>query len=148
MPRLKLDLPEPLLFRTTLEIRVTDLNYGNHLANHALLGLLHEARLRWLKSCGFASELAVAGCGLIQNDAALIFLRECHIGEVLEIELRRGECTRTSFDLYYLVTTGQDRQHVAQAKTLMSCFDYQSRRIKAIPAELKQALENTQASAA
>jgi hypothetical protein len=45
MPRLKLELPAGFPFRTTLTVRVTDLNYGNHLGNDALLGLLHEARV-------------------------------------------------------------------------------------------------------
>lgn len=148
MARLKLELPEFTLFLTCVEVRVTDLNYGNHLANQALLGLLHEARLRWLRQLGFRDELNVGDCGLVMSDAAVVFLREAFLGEVLTIELRRGECTRTGFDLYYLVTTGQDRQSVAQAKTFMTCFDYSTRRVKAIPPELHLALQNKTVSAA
>ncbi|WP_028454832.1 acyl-CoA thioesterase [Chitinilyticum litopenaei] len=141
MPRLRLDIPDFPLFTTELEVRVTDLNYGKHLGNQALLGLLHEARLRWLRERGFADELDVGGCGLIMADVAISFSQEAFLGERLRVELRRGECTRSGFDLYYLVTKVHDRQSVAQAKTFLACFDYQTRRVCAIPAELQQALQ-------
>ena len=48
MARVKLEIPELLPFATELEVRVGDVNYGGHLGNDALLGLLHEARIRFL----------------------------------------------------------------------------------------------------
>ena len=60
MPRIRLELPDRFHFRTSLTVRVTDLNYGRHLGNDAVLGLLHEARVRFLRSLGYA-ELDVEG---------------------------------------------------------------------------------------
>ena len=49
MARIKLDLPERFPFSTELRVRITDVNYGGHMGNDSLLGLLHEARVRFLE---------------------------------------------------------------------------------------------------
>ncbi|RMF54479.1 MAG: thioesterase, partial [Calditrichaeota bacterium] len=43
MARLKLTLPEKFHFTTELSIRISDVNYANHLGNDAVLSLIHEA---------------------------------------------------------------------------------------------------------
>ena len=43
----------------------------NTLANDAILRLVHESRLRWLKTAGF-SEMDISGCGLITAFKTLI----------------------------------------------------------------------------
>jgi acyl-CoA thioester hydrolase len=40
MARVKLDLPDNFTFTTEMPIRLTDLNYGNHLGNAQLLGMI------------------------------------------------------------------------------------------------------------
>jgi acyl-CoA thioester hydrolase len=45
MPRVKIELPESWTFRTDIPIRITDINYGNHMGNDSFLGILHEARM-------------------------------------------------------------------------------------------------------
>jgi acyl-CoA thioester hydrolase len=50
MARTKLDLPEHLGFRTELSVWITDVNYAGHLANDAVLSLIHEARTLMLKA--------------------------------------------------------------------------------------------------
>ncbi|NDG84238.1 MAG: thioesterase, partial [Proteobacteria bacterium] len=60
MPRIKIDLPERFAFSTELSLRITDINYGGHLGNDAVLGLVHEARVRFLKHHGF-SETEIGG---------------------------------------------------------------------------------------
>ncbi|HCB15290.1 MAG TPA: thioesterase, partial [Gammaproteobacteria bacterium] len=70
--RIKLDLPADYSFTTELRIRITDVNYGGHLGNDAMLGLLHEARVRFLKHHGF-SELDIGGCGLIMTGSSLVY---------------------------------------------------------------------------
>lgn len=139
MSRLHIDLPEQIVHSVKLNIRVTDLNYGNHLANNALLGLLHEARLDWLRSLGYASEQDLGGAGIILADAAIVFQSEAFLGEMLTIELRTGDLGRASFDLYYVVTTA-DRQ-VATAKTAIVFFDYATHKMKSMPATFRAQLE-------
>lgn len=141
MPRLRLTLPAQTIFTTQITVRVTDINYGNHLANDALLGLLHEARINWIRQLGFKNEQDVGGTGLILADAAIVFRAEAFLGEVLQIDLRLGEMGRSGLDLYYHVRKQQDQQVVAQAKTHIAFFDYETRRIAAMPAGFKSCLE-------
>lgn len=46
--RIRISLPETFPFQTEIPIRVTDLNYGNHLGNDSVLTLIHEARVCFL----------------------------------------------------------------------------------------------------
>jgi len=138
MPRIKLELPAHTLFECEIAVRISDINYGNHLANDALLGLLHEARLQWLRSLGFQNELDIGGAGLILCDASLVFLHEAFYGDLLHIRLAVDEISRAGFELYYDVTT-QDRS-IAKAKTSMASFSYTKRKIISLPESFRQIL--------
>ncbi|RYZ46460.1 MAG: acyl-CoA thioesterase, partial [Chitinophagaceae bacterium] len=100
MARIKLSLPENFTFSTQIPIRITDINYGNHLGNDAVLGILHEARMQFLKAAGY-SELNLGGVGLIMADVALEFKAEAFYGDVLTAYLVAGEFTKIGFDIYY-----------------------------------------------
>jgi len=141
MSRLRLDLPEKTIFTAELAVRVTDLNYGNHLGNNALLGLIHEARLLWLRSLGHVDERDLGGAGIIMADAAITFQSEAFGGEILCIELRIGEISRVAFDLFYAVTEKISGRQVASAKTAIVFYDYATRRTAAMPKAFRAALE-------
>ncbi|MFC1567496.1 hypothetical protein ACFL3R_01495 [Thermodesulfobacteriota bacterium] len=48
MPRIKLDPQERYQHTYETTIEVTDLNYGNHMGNDALVGIIHRARVHLL----------------------------------------------------------------------------------------------------
>lgn len=145
MPRIKLDLPECNLFQCNISVRITDINYGNHLANDALLGLLHEARLLWLRSIGFNNEMDIGGAGLILCDATLVFLQQAFHGDLLHIRLGVEQISKAQFELYYHVT--HQETPIAQAKTTMASFCYTKQKITSLPEPFRQALECSGASA-
>lgn len=132
MARVRLELPERLDFSTELEVLVGHVNYGGHLGNDALLGLLHEARVRFLASLGH-SEQSVEGCGLIMADAAVVYRAEAFHGDRLTVEVGVGDFTRSGCDLYYRVTRRGDGRPVADAKTGLVFFDYATRRPLPVP---------------
>ncbi|WP_200917410.1 thioesterase family protein [Jeongeupia sp. HS-3] len=138
MPRLKLSLPAHVDFQTRLTVRITDINYGGHLANQALLGLLHEARLQFLQFLGFDELGSADRPGLIQSDALIAFRSEAFVGDILTIKLTATDFERTSFDLYYEVCT--DERLVAQAKTNLAFFDYGIRKAVPVPDAFHEAL--------
>ncbi len=72
MARIKLELPENFPFDTELRVRITDVNYGGHMGNDALLGLLHEARVRFLAHHGL-TELDIGGVGIIIADSVIVY---------------------------------------------------------------------------
>jgi len=136
MARLKLDLPTEFRFRTSLTVRVTDLNYGNHLGNDAVLGMIHEARVRWLASMGY-SELDVEGVGIIMADCAIVYKAQGFLGEGLTVAVAAGDFSRIGCDLFYLLTKANGTE-VARAKTGIVFFDYRTQAARPVPAGFRR----------
>ena len=137
MARIKVELPEQFTFTTTIPIRITDLNYGNHVGNDTILSMIHEARVQFLQQLGYG-ELTLAGVGLIMSDVAIEFKSELFYGDAVIASIVAGDLTKISFDLYYKLEkkNGDTRQLVAVAKTGMVCYDYGKKKVAAIPQEV------------
>ena len=135
MSRIKLKMPEILEFRTTIKVRVTDLNYGNHMSNEVYLAFLQEARMQYLNNIGY-SELDIAGCSVIMGDSAIVYKAECFYGDELLIEMAIEEISVRSFDFYYKISKqNKEKTLAAIAKTGMVCFNYKERKTVNIPIE-------------
>ncbi|MBL0335028.1 MAG: thioesterase family protein [Chitinophagaceae bacterium] len=136
MARIQIDCPEQFSFHCTIPVRITDINYGSHAGNDAILGMVHEARMQYLQSLGY-TELSFAGCGLIMSDAALQFKQELFYGEMVEVSVQATELGRIGFDLVYKMEKSVDGKivTVAIAKTGMVCYNYQLKKPVSIPAE-------------
>ena len=141
MARIKVDLPESFSFSTTIPIRINDLNYGGHVGNDTVLSLIHEARVQFLQHHGY-EELKMAGVGLIMADVAIEFKQELFYPDQIKASVAAGDFTKISFDLYYKFekTVGDKTVMVAAAKTGMVCFDYEKKKVTAVPAEVKERL--------
>ncbi len=140
MARIKLNLPETLPFSTQISIRITDLNYGNHVGNDTILSLLHEARVQFLKSHDY-TELNLGGTSLIMGDVAIEFKAEAFYGDIITAYVGAAEFSRVGFDIYYKLTKQEGKEIiVAVAKTGMVCFDYTSRKVTQVPGEVIQQL--------
>ena len=141
MARVKIDLPEKFDFTTTIPIRITDINYGGHGGNDTILGLIHEARMQFLKTLGY-TELEFAGVGMIMSDAAIEFKNELFYGDIVTAAVAVMGLTKISFDLYYKLEKESAGKilPVAYAKTAMVCFDYGRKKVVAIPEEARQRL--------
>src|SRR5690348_13241274 len=137
MPRIKIELPAIFPFTTEIPVRISDLNYGGHVGNDSMLSLIHEARVRFLRHHGY-DELNIAGVGLIMSDVAIEFKNELFYGEVLRASVAATEFSRVGFDLYYrLEKQGAAKWiPVSAARTGMVCYDYQLKKIAAVPKEV------------
>lgn len=131
--RIKLPEPKSYCFSTTLKVRVSDLNYADHLSNDKLLTYAHQARVELFASWG-QSELNFGGMGIIMTDAAVIFKAEGHLNDELIIWVGVDDISRLGFDLYYRVVNQQTGQEIALMKTGIVCFDYSSKKVVPIPA--------------
>jgi acyl-CoA thioesterase FadM len=142
MARIKLEIPEKVIGTFTIPVRISDINYGNHVGNDAFVSIIHEARLQWLKQYGY-TELQVEGIGLIMSDLALEFKNESFYGDVVEVRLGAGDITRVGFDLYYQLFAKRNTENIllANAKTGMVCYDYEASKVAPIPEKLKAILE-------
>ena len=135
--RIHLELPSVIHFRTNIPIRITDINYGGHLANDSILSIIHEARVQFYKHFGY-DELNVEGIGTIMSDVAIMYKSEAFYGDVLEIEMSVAEFVRVSHDLYYRLVSSNTGAEVARAKTHMVFFDYNEKRVKTIPKKFQE----------
>jgi acyl-CoA thioester hydrolase len=134
MTRIKLITPEKSIAKLKYRVRITDINYGNHLGNDSLVSILHNARMEWLTSMGY-SELSMEGVSLIMNELVVNYLNESFYGDELEISISIGEVTRVSFEIYYIVEAKRKNEKIliAKAKTGMVCFDYQKKKSVSVP---------------
>lgn len=139
MARIKIDIPAYAAFEAYIPVRITDINYGNHLGNDALLALLHEARVQLLAHFGY-TELALAGASLIMADVAISYKGESFYGDTLTIKMAFVEWHKFGFDITYHVLN-QHHKEIARAKTGMLCFDYSARKLMAVPEEVKIKIE-------
>lgn len=139
MPRIKLILPQTFSFSTPLTVRITDINYGGHLGNDAVLSLLHEARMRFLKSHG-CSELDFFGASLIMSDVSIEFKAEAFYSDVLTAYVTAAEFTRVGFELFYKLVKEDEKVIIALAKTGMVCYDYNAKKVTAVPPDAKEKL--------
>lgn len=137
MTRIKIDLPEQFSFSTQIPIRITDLNYGGHVGNDTVLSLIHEARVQFLKSCGY-EELNLDGVSLIMNDAAIEFKAELFYGDIVTAFVVATNFSRVGFDLFYKLL--RNETIAAIAKTGMICYNYETRKVVTIPAKVKEKL--------
>ncbi len=138
MARVKIALPAAFRFATTLPVRITDLNYGGHLGNDALLSILHEARVQFLAALGQQEVDAATQLGFIMADVAVEYKAEAFYGDALRIEVGVNDLSKYGFDIVYQVKN-QAGKEVARAKTGMLAFDYNTRKLRALPAELAEA---------
>lgn len=140
MPRLKLDYTAPTLHTTDIPIRVTDLNYGNHLAHDRLVSILHEARVRFFRAFGF-EERNTEGRGILLVDLAVTYHREAFYGQTLRVEVAIGEAATRGCELLYRVTDAANGETVALAKTGIVFIEPASRRVVSIPPAFRALIE-------
>ena len=136
MARVKVELPAHFSFSTTIPVRITDINYGGHVGNDTILSLIHEARVQFLRQHGY-EELKFAGVGLIMSDVAIEFKNESFYGDQILVSVTATEFSKVAFELYYKLEkkTGDNPVVIAIAKTGMVCYDYDRKKVVAVPVE-------------
>ncbi len=140
MARLKLNLPEQFPFSTQLKIRITDINYANHLGNDAVLSLIHEGRLRFLMHLGF-SEGNVDGVGIMVADAQIVYKSQGFYGDTVIIDVGVGEMYRVGCVFYYRLRNAATGKEIARAHTGVVFFDFEKQQLAHIPESFRRAVE-------
>ena len=142
MARIEIHLPEKFIFKTQIVVRVSDLNYGNHVGNDSVLTLMQEARTLFYRAMGFESEVKLDGhIGQIMTDASIVYKSESFLGDILQFEIAIENFNKYGFDLFYHITNKVTGKEVARGKTGMVCFDYSKRKIASIPEVLVSKLK-------
>jgi len=128
----KIPTPEKIIFNTSLEVRIYDINYGNHLGHDSLVSMLHEARVRFLKYLGY-SELNIGGLGLLMTNLIVNYTGEAFLSDVISINIGITNITKTTIEIVYQAVNSKTNKEIARGLTTMVLFDYEKRRVARIP---------------
>lgn len=140
MPRIKVKIPDKIIFSTEIPVRISDINYGGHLGNDSLLSIIHEARVRFLNHLNY-SEFNVEGVGIIMIDSAVQYKSESFYGDELLVEIAVNDFTAIGCDFVYRITNKNTLKEIAVAKTGIVFFDYEKRKTAPVPPEFKKKIE-------
>lgn len=132
MPRIQIELPEHFPFSTEIALYLSHMNYGGHLDNALLLGVVSEARARFFQSMGYR-ELDVEGVGIVVADAALQYRSEAFHGEVMVVRMAAADFGDKGCDLLWQMNDKASGREVARGKTGIVFFDYAARKIAGVP---------------
>lgn len=135
MARIKIDLPAKFSFSTSIPIRITDINFGGHVGNDTILSIVHEARAKFFTHLGY-TELDFGGSGTIMSDVAIEYKDQIYYGDEVLASIAVGEITKVAFDLFYKLekrSADGKQSIVALAKTWMVCYNYELKKVAAIP---------------
>lgn len=134
MARMEIDLPDKFIYQTELAVRASDINYGGHVGNDAILSLIQEVRILFYRSLGIRDEVSIEGkVGQIITDASLIYKSESFLGDVLVFEIAISGYNKYGFDMYYQIFNKETGREVARGRTGILCFDYERRKVVSIP---------------
>lgn len=142
MTRIKIDVPDKVIFETELTVRASDLNYGAHLGHDTVLTLAQEARIRLYNMLGFKDEISFDGpVGQVIADAAVQYKSEAFLGDVITVTIAVGDFHKYGFDMYYRLLHKSKGTEVARVKTGIVCFDYNTRKMAEVPQVLLSQLQ-------
>lgn len=128
---------EGFKFTIPYRVRIADVNYGNHVANSAVLNFFQDARIAYLDNLGGYSELDLGGgCGIILPEAHVRYRAEMFHNDALEIGVRVRGVSRSSFKMEYRIE--RDGELTAEGETALVCFDYQKRKPRRLEEKFRE----------
>ncbi|MDY0190222.1 MAG: thioesterase family protein [Desulfuromonas sp.] len=122
------------------QVRISDINYGNHVANSAVLNFFQDGRIQYLSNLGAFSELDIGGCGIILPEAQVKYQAEMFYADSLEIGVRIVELGRSSISMEYRIERAG--QVTASGSTTLIAFDYTAHKPRRLPSEFKAAVNS------
>lgn len=140
MARLRIKPPSAPAFSVELPVRVTDLNYGKHLGHMEVVGLMHEARVRFLEHLGM-TELDAEGTNLLVVDLAVSYRAEAFCGDRLEVSIGVEPEGSRGLTMVYGLRRMSDDVVVAVGRTGVVFVDATTRRLVQAPKALRVCTE-------
>ena len=111
-------------FSTSIPFRITDHNYGDHVANNVFVEYLHEGRVQFLSSLGY-SEKNLEGVGLTLSELCVKYTKQAYYPDTLKLDISATNFRPTRFDLFCR-GCGHSGDLLLLAKTEMAAIDVES----------------------
>lgn len=125
-------------FSIDIPVRVSDLNYGNHLGYDRLVAIMHQARLKYLQKLGF-KENDIDGVGMIMRHLEVDYQGEAFFDDLLHVNVEflpeRSKCI-----VKYVITKNQNYK-VAQATETILFMNYETKKVSRLPSKFISTLE-------
>ena len=118
-------------FSFPIHIRISDINYGNHVSYAFYLLYFQDARIAYLNNLGF-SELNIGdGKGIIVSEVDCKYKRELLLGDEIDVKCKVSSMRSKGFEMEYLIE--RKGETCALGKIVILCFDYDNKKISALP---------------
>lgn len=138
MPKIKLIEQTYYSFQYCTVLKIRDINYGNHLSNDAVVGLIHEARIDMFNKIGCSERDVGNKTGIVIADLAVNYKKQGYLGDEIVIHLEIDEIGKNGFRVFYKIERGNDI--IALAETGVVMYDYQTEKIAVVPIAFLDAL--------
>jgi acyl-CoA thioester hydrolase len=132
MARIEIASPTSYVYATDIPIRIGDINRGRHLAHDAVLAIMEEARVRFVKSLGYADE-SIEGTGFIVVDAGVIYRKQAFYGQTLRVEIALADFSRKGCDIIFSISDAGSGDEIVRAKTGILFYNYRDQKVAAVP---------------
>lgn len=125
-------------FEKEYEIRICDINPGNHMGHDRFLPLMHDARCSFFRNlvesepsllnsdqlCLIETSLSGKDIGIVVSELNIKYKSEVFYPDNLKIKISVSEISSFSFKMNYLITKMNNHVIVAEAHTKLVSFDY------------------------
>lgn len=125
---------EKYLFIEKYRVRVSDVNYGNHLDFSALVRMLGDVRGIFLKRNGY-HDMDIGGVGVITTNLNVNYRKEAFFDDELIIGLNFNKISKLRVNLIFEVLDRKSKLEVAQATMGLAFYDYHKKKPVPIPIE-------------
>ena len=114
------------LFSTKISVQVNHLNYGNHLGYDAVLSILQEARLRWLKTLDqTCSEINIQNnIGWVVKQVNINYNSDAKYADDLLVRLYIDEYAKIKLCLRHEVINKTTNKNLCDGNILLVFFDF------------------------
>ena len=126
--------PEKYIFTHKYRVRVSDVNYGNHLDFSALVRILGDVRGVFLKRNGY-HDLDVGGVGVITTNLVVNYKKEAFFDDELAICLNFKKVSKHRVNILFEVLDCKSMHEVANATIGLAFYNYLKKKPVPIPNE-------------
>jgi len=128
------------IYTNQINVRIDDLNYGNHLCHSKYINIIHNTRALFLKKYNL-SELDCFGSGIVMLNLNIDYLSQCMFNDTLEVSLSIDNLEKATFLLSYSVFNHTTNKLAARASTSMGFLDKKKGKLKRVPVDFIKLIE-------
>lgn len=128
----------PFKFSFPITVRISDINYGNHVGYQHFFSYFQDARIAYLHQFGF-SERDIAGYGMLVAEATCQYKRELFHGDHIIVQCRVSLIRKKSFIMTYQIE--KEGLLCATGSTTNMCFDSKNKKVIQLPEAFITAVE-------